>query len=126
MSIINIRLEFYRVFDFYKIKLNDQLIIDDTTKYCVEFTTPILKDHKMHCLDLQGKVTVEKLILDGIDTDYFIHHGFCSDGNRGNHDNKQVRYYFQTPIWEWYIDWKQHDNSKYRNISKDHSGFIPL
>ena len=124
MSIINIRLEI-NTEDFYKIKLNDQPIVEHTQS-TIEFTSPILKDHKFSWLDIQGKVTIESLTLDGIDTDYFIHHGFCSDGRRGNNDDKQVRYYFQTPIWEWYIDWKQHDNSKYRNISKDHSGFIPL
>ena len=124
MSIINIRLEI-NTEDFYKIKLNDQPIVEHTQS-TIEFTSPILKDHKFSWLDIQGKVTIESLKLDGIDTDYFIHHGFCSDGHRGNHDHKQVRYYFQTPIWEWYIDWKQHDNSKYRNISKDHSGFLPL
>lgn len=124
MSIINIRLDIATE-DFYKIKLNDQSIVEHTQS-TIEFTTPILKDHKIHYLDIQGKVTVQKLILDGIDTEYYIHHGFASDGRRGNIDNTQVRYYFETPVWEWYIDWRQHDNSKYRNLSKDHSGFLPL
>lgn len=124
MSIINIRLDITTE-DFYKIRLNDQAIVEHTQS-TIQFTTPILKDHKMSWLDIQGKVTIDKLILDGIDTDYFIHHGFVSEGRRGNSDDKNVRYYFQTPVWEWYIDWKQHDSSKYRNISKDHSGFLPL
>ena len=77
MSIINIRLDITTE-DFYKIRLNDKAIVEHTQS-TIEFTTPILKDHKMSWLDIQGKVTIDKLILDGIDTDYFIHHGFVSD-----------------------------------------------
>jgi hypothetical protein len=29
-------------------------------------------------------------------------------------------------VWRWYIEWKQHDNSTFRQLSKDHSGFLPL
>ena len=73
MSIINIRLEI-NTEDFYKIKLNDQPIVEHTQS-TIEFTSPILKDHKFSWLDIQGKVTIESLKLDGIDTDYFIHMG---------------------------------------------------
>ena len=62
MSIINIRLEI-NTEDFYKIKLNDQPIVEHTQS-TIEFTSPILKDHKFSWLDIQGKVTIESLTLD--------------------------------------------------------------
>ena len=124
MSIIPIRFTLKTATD-YTVLLNDQTVVEHSQD-SMEFSTWILKDHKMHSLDIRGDVQVESLVLDGIDTEHYIHHGFTSDGTRGNKDNKNVRYYFQTPVWKWYLDWKQHDNSKYRNLSKTHSGFLPL
>lgn len=83
-------------------------------------------EHKFNSITIQGNVVVTRLELDGIDTRYFIHHGFISNKNRGNADNNFVKFYFYTPIWKWYIDWLDNDNSSFRQISKDHSGFIPL
>ena len=73
----------------------------------------------------EGQVTVERLILDGIDTEYFVHHGFNENKGRGN-AGTMVKYYFKTPIWQWFIEWKQNDNNTIRQISKTHQGFIPL
>jgi len=66
------------------------------------------------------------LILDGIDTDYFVHHGFTENKGRGNSGIEYVKYFFKTPIWQWYIEWTQNDNNTIRQISKTHQGFIPL
>lgn len=109
----------------YKVVLNDEHIAEHS-QLTMEFETPQLKDHKMQCLEIRGNVTVERLVLDDIDTEYFVHHGFTSRGARGNSDQHCVKYYFQTPIWRWYMNWRQHDNSTFRQISKDHSGFLPL
>jgi hypothetical protein len=124
MSIIPIRFTLEARTD-YTVLINGENMFEHS-QHTVEFNTPILKDHKMHTLDICGDVRVVNLTLDGIDTEYFIHHGFTTAGYRGNADPERVRYYFQTPVWEWYIDWKQHDNSKFRNISKTHQGFLPL
>ena len=74
----------------------------------------------------KGTIVVEQLILDGIDTEYFVHHGFTNNKGRGNAGLGWVKYYFRIPIWQWFIDWKQNDNSTFRQISKNHQGFIPL
>jgi len=124
MSIIPIRFTL-KVATDYAVLLNGETIVEHSQP-AIEFTTPILKDHKMHTLDIRGNVQVESLWLDNIDTEYYTHHGFTSNGARGNTDSNNVRYYFQTPIWKWLLDWKQHDNSKYRLLSKDHTGFLPL
>ncbi len=124
MSIVSIRFTLKTATD-YTVLVNGENIVEHSQD-TMEFNTAILKDHKMHSLDIRGDVQVESLVLDGIDTEHYIHHGFTSNGTRGNKDSTNVRYYFQAPIWKWYLDWKQHDNSKYRNISKAHSGFLPL
>ena len=33
---------------------------------------------------------------------------------------------FEAPVWRWYIEWIQHDNSYFRKLSKNHQGFLPL
>jgi hypothetical protein len=109
----------------YQVVLNHEHIVEHS-QATIEFETPLLKDHKMQCLEIRGDVAVERLVLDGIDTEYFVHHGFTSGDTRGNADSQCVRYYFQTPVWRWYMNWRQHDNSTFRQISKDHSGFLPL
>jgi len=76
-------------------------------------------------LMFKGTPTVTELQLDGIDTEYFVHHGF-SDFGRGNSGKQYVKYYFRTPVWEWFIDWKKNDNNAFRQISKVDQGFIPL
>jgi|TARA_B100000780_G_scaffold83997_1_gene57447 hypothetical protein len=73
----------------------------------------------------KGSATIYELQLDGIDTNYFVHHGF-TDYGRGNAGNKYVKYYFKTPIWEWFIDWETNDNNAFRQISKADQGFLPL
>ena len=124
MSIITVRITLEAACD-YTVLLNNETVVEHS-QTMIEFNTPVLKDHRMHTLDIRGDVQVEGLILDGIDTEYYKHHGFTGNGTRGNKDNTNVRYYFQTPVWKWYLDWKQHDNSKYRNLSKAHTGFLPL
>lgn len=124
MSIIPIRITLNSATG-YRISLNGETIVEHSQKD-MEFNTPLLKDHKMQCLELEGDITVESLMFDGIDTEYFVHHGFTSNGGRGNSDSEKIKYYFQTPIWRWYMDWRQHDNSTFRQLSKDHSGFLPL
>ena len=88
--------------------------------------TQPLHIHKVNCLEVVGNVKVNKLILDGIDTEHFIHHGFVDESQRGNQATTHVKYFFRIPIWNWYLDWKQNDNSTIRQISKTHQGFIPL
>lgn len=124
MSIIPIRFELADMTP-YSVCLDGEPVVEHSQAR-MEFNSHILKDHQTHCLDIMGDVRVERLELDGIDTDYFVHHGFTSDGTRGNTDRQRVRYYFRTPVWKWYIEWKQHDNSTFRQLSKDHSGFLPL
>jgi hypothetical protein len=124
MSIISVQFTLKTATD-YTVLLDGETVVEHSQP-TLEFNTPILKDHRMHTLDIRGSVQVESLVLDGIDTEYYTHHGFTSDGARGNSDNNNVRYYFQTPVWKWFLEWKQHDDSKYRLISKAHSGFLPL
>jgi hypothetical protein len=82
--------------------------------------------YSWNTITFQGKVSIDSLILDGIDTEYFVHHGFTENKSRGNAGQEYVKYYFKTPIWQWFIEWKQNDNSTTRQISKTHQGFIPL
>ena len=124
MSIISIRFELADNTP-YSINLDGYTVVEHSQKK-LEFNSHVLKDHQTHALDIVGDVTVERLCLDGIDTDYFVHHGFTSNGTRGNTDTQRVRYYFRTPVWRWLLEWKQHDNSTFRQLSKDHSGFLPL
>jgi hypothetical protein len=124
MSSIPIRLELAKDAP-YSVWLDGAKIVEHSQSK-IEFHSQLLMDHKTHTLEIRGNVTVERLMLDGIDTEYFKYHGFTSDGARGNSDTKCVKYYFNTPIWKWYIEWRQHDNSTYRQLSKDHSGFLPL
>ena len=124
MSIINVRYTLETTTG-YRVLLNHEPILEHSQS-TVEFTSPVLKDGRMHTLEFMGEISVKSLVLDGIDTEYFVHHGFTSNGGRGNADSRFVKYYFETPIWSWYLDWKQHDSSKYRLLSKDHSGFLPL
>lgn len=89
-----------------------------------------LAQHKTHYIEFKsadgGQITVEKLILDGIDTEYFTHHGFIENSGRGNSSNSTVKYYFNVPVWDWFLTWKENDNSTTRMLSKTHQGFIPL
>ena len=82
--------------------------------------------YSWNTITFQGKVSIDSLILDGIDTEYYVHHGFTENKSRGNAGQEYVKYYFKTPIWQWFIEWKQNDNSTIRQISKTHQGFIPL
>ena len=124
MSIIPIRFELANRTP-YAVWLDGEKMVEHSQPR-LEFNSHLLKDHQTHCLDIVGNVTVESLHLDGIDTEYFVHHGFASDGARGNTDRQRVRFYFRTPVWQWLLEWKQHDNSTFRTLSKDHSGFLPL
>jgi hypothetical protein len=111
----------------YSILFNEKKLFEDITSDVKvnKFDVHAIK-HKFNSITIKGNVVVNRLELDGIDTRYFIHHGFTSNKNRGNADNIFVKFYFYTPIWKWYIDWINNDNSSFRQISKDHSGFIPL
>lgn len=73
-------------------------------------------------------LSINKLVLDGIDTRYFVHHGFTSAGHRGNNvqNSGKIWYYFKLPIWQWYMDFIEHDNSYFRQISKAYSGFTAI
>ena len=86
----------------------------------------VLPTYKVNTLEFYGDVVVHKLILDDIDTEYFIHHGFIENSQRGNASKQCVKYFFKTPIWSWFLDWKQNDNSVIRELSKAHQGFVPL
>jgi hypothetical protein len=107
--------------------LNDQ---PQTKLINNSFTASNLSHHKTHYIEFKSDtkqlITVEKLILDGIDTEYFIHHGFLPNSGRGNASDSYVKYYFNLPIWDWFLNWKQNDNSTIRMLSKTHQGFIPL
>mgnify|MGYP007072156995 FL=1 len=111
----------------YSILFNEKKLFEDITSDVKvnKFDVHAIK-HKFNSITIKGNVVVNRLELDGIDTRYFIHHGFTSNKNRGNADSIFVKFYFYTPIWKWYIDWINNDNSSFRQISKDHSGFIPL
>jgi len=111
----------------YSILFNEKKLFEDITSDVKvnKFDVHAIK-HKFNSITIKGNVVVNRLELDDIDTRYFIHHGFTSNKNRGNADNIFVKFYFYTPIWKWYIDWINNDNSSFRQISKDHSGFIPL
>jgi hypothetical protein len=89
-----------------------------------------LAPHKTHYIEFKSNtkelITVKKLILDGIDTEYFIYHGFLPNSRRGNSSDSSIKYYFNLPIWDWFLNWKQNDNSTIRMLSKTHQGFIPL
>ncbi len=87
-------------------------------------TIKVNSNRQWNEIEFKGPITINKLILDGIDTKYFIHHGF-TDYGRGN-SGKFVKYYFKAPIWEWIIDWTTNDNSTFRTISKINQGFLPL
>ena len=86
----------------------------------------VLPTHKLNTLEFCGDVVVNKLVLDNIDTEYFVHHGFIENSQRGNASKTCVKYFFKTPIWSWFLDWKQNDNSVIRELSKAYQGFIPL
>jgi hypothetical protein len=107
--------------------LNDHL---QTSVSNNSFTTGALAPHKTHFVEFRNTtnqlITVEKLFLDGIDTEYFIYHGFLPNSERGNANNQSVKYYFNIPIWDWFLNWKENDNSTNRMLSKTHQGFIPL
>lgn len=124
MSIIPIRFELARATP-YEVWLNGQKVVEHSQNV-LEFDSMILKDHMTHELEIKGHVEVIRLWLDGIDTEYFVHHGFTPDRGRGNAHNQSVKYYFNTPVWRWYMEWHKHDNSTFRELSKDHSGFLPL
>jgi len=103
-----------------------EVLINDNP---VEDTGTIQADfgfYTWNTITFKGKVSIDKLILDGIDTDYFVHHGFTENKGRGNSGTEYVKYFFKTPIWQWYIEWTQNDNNTIRQISKTHQGFIPL
>lgn len=110
--------------EHYEILFNDQLILSQSGAMA-EFELDV-SEHHFSNLMIRGSVRIDRLILDGIDTEYFVHHGFNPKGQRGNQSTEWVGYYFRAPIWKWYIEWKQHDNSPFREISKNHSGFLPL
>ena len=103
----------------YKILLNGK---ECTGREVIE----VSPTHKVNTLEFCGNVVVNKLILDDIDTEYFVHHGFTENSQRGNAGKTYVKYFFKTPIWSWYLDWKQNDNAVIRELSKAHQGFIPL
>ena len=103
----------------YKILLNGK-------EYTGLKVIEVLPTHKVNTLEFCGDVIVNKLILDDIDTEYFVHHGFTENPQRGNASKTCVKYFFKTPIWSWYLDWKQNDNAVIRELSKAHQGFIPL
>ena len=69
MSIIPIRFTLKAATD-YAVLLNGETIVEHSQP-TLEFTTPILKDHKMHTLDIRGNVQIESLWLDNIDTEYY-------------------------------------------------------
>ena len=71
MSIIPIRFTLKTATD-YIVLLNDQTVVEHSQD-SMEFNTWILKDHKMNSLDIRGDVEVESLVLDGIDTEHYIH-----------------------------------------------------
>ena len=103
----------------YKILLNGK-------EYTGLIVIEVLPTHKVNTLEFSGDVIVNKLILDDIDTEYFVHHGFTENPQRGNASKTCVKYFFKAPIWSWFLDWKQNDNSAIRELSKTHQGFIPL
>ena len=103
----------------YKILLNGK-------EYTRLKVIEVLPTHKVNTLEFCGDVVVNKLILDDIDTEYFVHHGFTENSQRGNASKTCVKYFFKTPIWSWFLDLKQNDNSTIRELSKTHQGFIPL
>jgi|TARA_R110002153_G_scaffold114065_1_gene256708 hypothetical protein len=93
----------------------------------IEFETPDLEPRRLQALTMVGEFEVEKLTLDGIDTQSFVSHGFVAGGHRGwKTKGGLITYYFQAPVWRWYIEWIQHDNSYFRKLSKNHQGFLPL
>ena len=108
----------------YKVILNGK---EFTPKnWCNYIETEVLPTHKLNTLEFCGDIVVNRLVLDQIDTEYFVHHGFTENSQRGNASKTCVKYFFKTPIWSWYLDWKQNDNSVIRELSKAHQGFIPL
>ena len=111
----------------YSILFNEKILFENIASDVKinKFNVSAIK-HKFNSITIKGNVVINRLELDGIDTRYFIHHGFTSNKNRGNADNSFVKFYFYTPIWKWYIEWINNDNSTFRQISKNHSGFIPL
>lgn len=111
----------------YSILFNEKILFENIAPDVKinKFNVNAIK-HKFNSITIKGNVVINRLELDGIDTRYFIHHGFTSNKNRGNADNNFVKFYFYTPIWKWYIEWINNDNSTFRQISKNHSGFIPL
>jgi hypothetical protein len=111
----------------YSIVFNEKILFENIASDVKinKFNVSAIK-HKFNSITIKGNVVINRLELDGIDTRYFIHHGFTSNKNRGNADNSFVKFYFYTPIWKWYIEWINNDNSTFRQISKNHSGFIPL
>ena len=121
---IPIQLEFKKSSD-YKIILNNEIIVEHS-QTSLGFDTAWLEPRRLQTLTINGDIEVTKLVLDGIDTGYFIHHGFVNGGFRGNQTTDTVTYYFQIPVWKWYIEWIQHDNSYFRKLSKAHQGFLPL
>tara|TARA_B100001057_G_scaffold449428_1_gene490585 strand:+ start:440 stop:814 length:375 start_codon:yes stop_codon:yes gene_type:complete len=109
----------------YKITLNQETVVEHS-QASIGFDTHWLEPKRLQALTIHGNVEVSKLVLDGIDTEYFIHHGFVNGGYRGNQTTENLTYYFKVPIWRWYIEWIQHDNSYFRKLSQAHQGFLPL
>ena len=99
--------------------VNGEMVNQDTQKIETH------SNRQWNELIFKGAPTVSELQLDGIDTKHFVHHEFTNEG-RGNSGSKFVKFYFKTPIWEWFIDWETNDNNAFRQISKDHQGFLPL
>ncbi len=109
----------------YKISLNSETIVEHS-QTSIGFETPWLEPKRIQVLTITGNVEVIKLTLDDIDTAHFVHHGFVNGGLRGNQTTDTLTYYFQVPIWRWYIEWIQHEESYFRKLSKAHQGFLPL
>ena len=109
----------------YKILFNNEIIMEHSQK-SIGFETTFLEPRRLHTLTIEGDVEIIKLFIDGIDTKHFIYNGFVNDGFRGNTTKGHVSYYFQVPVWRWYIEWVQHDSSYFRKLSKNHQGFLPL
>tara|TARA_Y100001937_G_C7044520_1_gene296201 strand:+ start:505 stop:879 length:375 start_codon:yes stop_codon:yes gene_type:complete len=109
----------------YKITLNQDTLVEHC-QASIGFETPWLEPKRIHMLTITGDVEVSRLTLDEIDTAHFVHHGFVNDGLRGNQTKHTLTYYFQVPIWKWYIEWIQHEESYFRKLSKAHQGFLPL
>tara|TARA_R110000803_G_scaffold23081_2_gene56924 strand:- start:607 stop:978 length:372 start_codon:yes stop_codon:yes gene_type:complete len=80
---------------------------------------------KINMIEFKGSVKINKLMLDGIDLEHFVFHGFMPNKGRGN-QGESVKYFYQLPIWHWFLKWKEHDNSTFRELSKSHQGFVPL